>query len=129
MYNIMLRLIHEGLSNITLITALASMLCAQIIKVAYYRAVEGRFKLHHFFEAGGMPSSHSSLVVSLSMIIGLKEGFDSMIFAVVAIFSAIVMYDAIQVRAEEVGHTLVEVATGALLGLFISILVYLKFFL
>ena len=50
------RIIVESLANVALLTSLAAMLSAQIIKVIYYRIVEGRFKWIHMFEAGGMPS-------------------------------------------------------------------------
>lgn len=125
LYKILCRIISELLSNGTLLTALFSMLCAQIIKVVYYLVLERRINWYHFFEAGGMPSSHSALVCSLSMIVGLINGFNSILFAVIAIFSSIVMYDAIQVRAEEVGHTVVEVGAGGILGVLISIISYL----
>lgn len=121
------RIIIESLANFALLTSLAAMLSAQIIKVVYYRIIEGRFKWVHMFEAGGMPSSHSALVCSLSMIAGLKSGFDSILFAIVVIFSAVVMYDAIKVRAEEVGHTLIEVGLGGVLGIIISLISYLLF--
>jgi len=125
---VMTRIIIESLSNITLLTSLVSMTVAQVIKVIYYRIVEKKFNFHHFFEAGGMPSSHSALVCALSAMVGLSAGFDSIVFAAVVIFSSIVMYDAIKVRAEEVGHTIVEVAIGGLLGFIISLIFYLKFF-
>ena len=125
LYKIFCRIISEVFSNGALLTALFSMLCAQIIKVVYYLVPERKINWYHFFEAGGMPSSHSALVCSLTMIVGLINGFNSVLFAAIAIFSAIVMYDAIQVRAEEVGHTLVEVGVGGILGIAISILSYL----
>jgi acid phosphatase family membrane protein YuiD len=121
------RIIVESLANVALLTSLAAMLSAQIIKVIYYRIVEGRFKWIHMFEAGGMPSSHSALVCSLSMIVGLKSGFDSILFAAVVLFSSVVMYDAIKVRAEEVGHTLIEVGLGGILGIIIALLSYLLY--
>jgi hypothetical protein len=113
------------LSNRLLITALVAMFTAQVIKVVYYLIVEKKINWIHMFEAGGMPSSHSALVCSLVMMVGLAEGFESIIFAVVAVFAAIVMYDAIQVRHEDVGHTLVEVSAGGILGIFVSIISYL----
>lgn len=127
MYKIIFRIITESTANITLLTALASMTAAQIIKVVYYRVVEKKFKWIHLFEAGGMPSSHSALVCSLSMTVGLKAGFDSILFAAVVLFSSVVMYDAIKVRAEEVGHTLIEVGLGGILGIIIALLSYLLF--
>ncbi|MFH5796933.1 divergent PAP2 family protein, partial [Clostridium perfringens] len=45
-----------------------------------------------------MPSSHSSFVTSLSTLVGMEYGFNSTEFAVVAVFSMIIMYDASGVR-------------------------------
>jgi acid phosphatase family membrane protein YuiD len=120
-------MIHEVFLNSTLITALVSMFIAQVIKIIYYPIVERKLNWHHAFEAGGMPSSHSALVCSLIMMIGFTEGFDSSIFAITAVFAAIVMYDAIKVRHEEVVHTLVEVSAGAILGIAVAVLSYLYF--
>ena len=118
-------IVIESFSNKALWTALISMASAQVIKVVYYYLLERKFNMHHLFEAGGMPSSHSALVCSLSMIVGLMSGFNSVLFAAVVIFSSIVMYDAIKVRAEEVGHTLVEVGIGGLIGIAISVIAYI----
>lgn len=128
MYKILIRVILETLANKTLLTALASMATAQILKVAYYRITEKKFNIIHFFEAGGMPSSHSALTCSLTMMVGLTQGFNSILLAAVAIIAAIVMYDAIKVRAEEVGHTLVEVSIGGVIGIVISLISYVLFF-
>jgi hypothetical protein len=116
------------LSNATLITALTAMFLTQVIKIIYYFIIEKRINWIHFFEAGGMPSSHSALVCSLTLMVGLREGFDSILFAVVAVFAAIVMYDAMKVRAEEVGHTLVEVSTGGIFGIIIALIFHFNIF-
>lgn len=81
-----------------LISALLANLIAQVGKtiVYYYRA--GKWDLQWVIQSGGFPSSHSSTVTALSLTIGIQEGFDSAIFAVTAVFSAIVMYDACHVR-------------------------------
>lgn len=47
---------------------------------------------------GGMPSSHSATVTSLSAAVGLHVGFGSALFAVTAVLAAIVMTDAAGVR-------------------------------
>ena len=116
------------ISNEVLLTAVISMFIAQVIKIVYYYILEKKFNWYHVFEAGGMPSSHSALVCSLTLMVGLKTGFDSTLFAAVAVFAAIVMYDAMKVRAEEVGHTLVEVSTGGILGIIVSLMLYLNYF-
>ena len=102
--------------------------------------------------SGGMPSSHSSFVSCMSMMIGFKYGFDSDIFAICAVLSCIVMYDASGVRQavgkqatilnklvdswqnrdmdpqerlkELVGHTPKQVFWGAILGVLVAILFY-----
>jgi uncharacterized protein len=48
--------------------------------------------------SGGMPSSHASFVTCLSTQIGLKCGFSSDLFAIVTVFSLIIIYDAGGVR-------------------------------
>ncbi len=45
-----------------------------------------------------MPSSHSSFVTCLSMLVGFDRGFASTEFAMTAVFAIIVMYDASGVR-------------------------------
>lgn len=62
-----------------------------------------RIKTHtlkHFRElyiSGNMPSAHSATTMSLTTLIGLSEGIDSVIFALAAL-AAVVMYDALMVR-------------------------------
>jgi hypothetical protein len=124
----MREMIISLLSNEVLLTAVISMFTAQVIKIVYYYILEKKFNWYHVFEAGGMPSSHSALVCSLTLMVGLSEGFDSVLFAAVAVFAAIVMYDAMKVRAEEVGHTLVEVSTGGTLGVIMSLILYFNYF-
>ena len=47
---------------------------------------------------GGMPSSHSAAVTSLTTAIAYEAGLDSPLFAVSAIFAVIVMFDATGIR-------------------------------
>jgi len=96
-----------------------------------------------------MPSSHTALVLSLTTVIGSKRGLNSPEFAISAIFSVVVMYDATGVRRaagrqaqvlnriiddlfhreglreerlrELIGHTPVEVIAGALLGILVAL--------
>src|SRR4029077_6866722 len=57
-----------------------------------------RLSVKRLATAGGMPSSHSALVVSLTTIIGRLQGVQSPLFAVCLIFSTVVMYDAAAAR-------------------------------
>ena len=100
--------------------------------------------------SGGMPSSHTAVVISLATRVGLVEGFDSAVFAVSIIFAIVTMFDAINVRhavglqsmrlnqltkdfyskdgekCEPLkvikGHTIAEVGAGLLLGAAVSFL-------
>ena len=97
-----------------------------------------------------MPSSHTTLVVSLASAVGYKDGFDSVAFAITVVLAGIVMHDAAGVRRasgkqakvinklvremrfehklnesslkELLGHTPREVLAGALLGVLIAYL-------
>lgn len=121
---------------------------AQFFKIISWAFVSKELNFKRLVEPGGMPSSHSSFVTSLATGIGLREGFDSPIFALAAVFALIVMYDASGVRRaagkqarvlnaiiedlnrrelhperlrELLGHTPFEVLIGALLGIIVAI--------
>ena len=49
-------------------------------------------------ESGGMPSSHSAVVVAVATFIGLKEGLHSSIFGLAFVFAMIVIYDSMKIR-------------------------------
>lgn len=94
--------------------------------------------------SGNMPSSHSATAVALATVVGLRDGTGSAVFAVAALFAAVVMYDAVMVRRSSgeqgtaigaliselkskvrlpraaKGHEPLEVIVGALLGLAIG---------
>ncbi len=83
-----------------IIVPLLVWLCIQIFKVIWDLVTLKKFDFKRILGAGGMPSSHSATVVSLTTMIGRTEGTSSPIFAVAIIFSIIVMYDAAGVRRE-----------------------------
>ncbi len=121
---------------------------AQIIKVPieYFRS--GRMNWALLLSAGGMPSSHSALMVGATYGAGLFIGFDSAVFAVIFPITMIVIYDATGVRRqagfhaekinlligellsgdfkaekklrEVLGHTPLEALFGVLLGLVVA---------
>ena len=68
-------------------SCLASMVVAQAIK-PFVARLQGRpLEWMRMFETGGMPSSHTSLVTTLTLAVAAVEGVGSTIFAVVLIFS------------------------------------------
>lgn len=50
------------------------------------------------FSTGGMPSSHTATIISLTTAIGITSGVQSNEFAIAVIVSLIVMHDAMGVR-------------------------------
>ncbi|WP_456298071.1 divergent PAP2 family protein [Alkaliphilus pronyensis] len=139
-------------NNRVLLISLLAWFIAQTLKVIYTFVVDKHFNAWRFVGSGGMPSSHSAFVMSLSTSIGLIHGWDSSIFALSICFSLIVMYDAAGVRRavgkqaiilnkiienlhkkkekketeqrlkELIGHTPIEVVAGAFLGVIIAYL-------
>jgi uncharacterized protein len=55
-------------------------------------------------QPGGMPSSHSALVVAVTHAIGLSAGFASALFALAFAVSMIVVYDATGIRRQAGKH-------------------------
>jgi len=97
-----------------------------------------RFYLKDGIQNGGMPSSHTAVVSSLTFSLLFNTGLSDLFF-IAAIFSSIVISDAIRVRkniglqGEKLnellrkfdektikvvyGHSLIQVVAGAILGL------------
>lgn len=134
-----------------LITIFIAWFGAHTIKyIVKYIKKENRGFRSQIFTSGGMPSSHSTTVMSLVTIIGLRDGIGSGLFGVAAMLALIVMYDSMKVRRSSgeqgvticelikeqksdvklprvaKGHTPPEVALGALLGFVIGIIVFLS---
>ncbi len=125
------------------------MVGVQLFKFIWEWIRKGEYDLQVLFRTGGMPSSHSALVTSLSTAVGMRYGLNSPLFAISTIFALIVMYDARGVRQESgqharilnqilremfsgqpisekelkelLGHTAVEVAVGAMVGVLYTI--------
>ncbi|SES62795.1 hypothetical protein SAMN03080614_100187 [Anaerobranca gottschalkii DSM 13577] len=126
---------------------------AQTLKVIIELLLKREFNAYRFVGAGGMPSSHSALVMALTTTLALDFGWDSPLTAISFIFALVVMYDAAGVRRaagkqakilniiiselqqgnkiidekeklkELLGHTPIEVVAGALLGIIVPYLI------
>lgn len=133
-------------------TAVLSWFVAQVLKTAIDAYFNKGINWERMTGSGGMPSSHSSTVVSLAVAIGVSYGVDSTLFALALIFAIVVMYDATGVRRETgkqavilnrllldnpfswtgeefdkklkeyVGHTPLQVLMGAILGMLIALI-------
>lgn len=77
---------------------LISWLTAQILKTIHYSIKYKTFNPERIVGAGGMPSSHSSLVVSVMIYTLRLKGFASSEFAFAVLLAGIVIYDAMSVR-------------------------------
>lgn len=143
---------EQLLSNYPLMTAVLSWFVAQVLKMAIDAYFNKGINWERMTGSGGMPSSHSSTVVSLAVAIGVSYGVDSTLFALALIFAIVVMYDATGVRRETgkqavilnrllldnpfswtgeefdkklkeyVGHTPLQVLMGAILGVLIALI-------
>lgn len=100
-------------------------------KISFLRFINGM---------GGIPSTHSALVSSISTIIYLDYGV-SPLFAITLIFSLITIYDSMGVRYEsgkqakiindiigsklneKIGHRPIETLVGIILGILFTILI------
>lgn len=143
-------------SNPSLNCAILGWFIAQFIKGVSESIVNRKLMLDRFFGSGGMPSSHSAMVTALVMMVFIRNGFQSDIFAAVVILAFITVYDAANVRYEVgeqakiinqiidnwnsddeeirntrfkelMGHTKFEVFAGCILGSTVSVLYWLIF--
>ena len=135
------------LRNQVFMSAIAAWAAAQLTKILR-DMLRGNFRWERLTGAGGMPSSHSAMVVATTCAAGLTAGFDSPFFAIAFVMSGIVMYDAAGVRRhagrharalnriiqelkgehplknirlkELIGHSPMEVLAGAIQGLVVG---------
>src|SRR5574344_1741259 len=81
-----------------LFVALAATFIAQVTKFLINWAVKRKVDFRILSTTGGMPSSHSAAVCSLSTMVGYVSGWDSVSFAIACGFAFIVMQDAAGLR-------------------------------
>jgi len=80
--------------------ALLSIGLAQALKIPIHFVKTRKWKPDLFFQTGGMPSSHSAGVSSLTTFVALKRGLPTIDFALSLIYGLIVMYDAQGIRRQ-----------------------------
>lgn len=83
-----------------LISTLIAPIAAQLAKIPLSRTSDGGFDWKSSLKSGGMPSSHTALVVSLTTSCLLNYGLTSPYVAISAAISLIVIYDAMGVRRQ-----------------------------
>lgn len=143
-------MVTDILKNHILINGIITWFASQLLKTILNFWQTKTIDFSRLFGAGGMPSTHTALVVNLATSIGLHQGWETPLFALAVIVAFIVMYDAAGVRRaagnqakvvnqliddlyhwpkisqerlkELLGHTPVEVFAGALLGFALAFL-------
>jgi uncharacterized protein len=145
----------ELTGNHIFMAAFWSWLIAQVAKFFTNCYRKGLWDYRVMFDSGGMPSSHTSLVFSLTTALAYQFGFGSAFFPLALAFSLIVAYDAAGVRRhagkqaevlnriladtfhgsplsdtklkEVLGHSPLQVTCGAVLGIFVGAFYMIKF--
>ena len=139
--------------NKVLISVMVGWLLAQTLKIPTEYIRSRKWMWAMFFAAGGMPSSHTALMVAGTLSVGLYYGFDNPLFAIAAGVTMIIAHDAAGVRRqagkhaerinllfdellhghmwsedelkEIIGHTPLEVIGGIILGRLVAIVQWL----
>ena len=88
------------LQNYVLVAALTAWSIAQLLKTPLEYLHSRQWDWTLLLRAGGMPSSHASLLIGATHAIGLAAGFDSPLFALAVAVSMVVVYDATGVRRQ-----------------------------
>lgn len=132
--------------------ALLSGFIAQALKVVFHYIKTRQVSLIRILDTGGMPSSHASLVTTLTIGIAQEAGIDSSLFSIALIFSMYVVFEAAGLRQEVgnqakvlneliddllvthqlntsrlrelIGHTWAEVTGGFIVGLITALLAF-----
>lgn len=86
--------------NKILTVGLIAWFCSQIIKFTLFIIINKKLDWDRLIGDGGMPSSHSATVTSVSVTCGFTMGWDSPVFGLAMILAVIVMHDASGVRLE-----------------------------
>lgn len=110
--------LRDLMGNRTLWVPVLLAVGVQIWKFLYTLIFERRFEPRQMLSVGGMPSSHTALVASLAMSVGMNAGFGSASFAVAVGLAIVVMFDAAGIRqaagkqAEKINQIVEELFSG-----------------
>ena len=134
------------------LASLASGMFAQLLKIFFGYAKTRQFRLERIVDTGGMPSSHTALVTTMTIGVALESGIASSLFSITLIISLYIIFEAAGLRQEVgkqarvinelidgmlethhldrgrlkelVGHTWGEVMGGFLVGLLVAFIAY-----
>jgi len=142
---------NELVLNKALWAAIIAWFVAQTMKafLLSFKQKKTNFRLNLYSLPGGFPSSHSATVSALATAVGILQGFDSVFFAIASVLAFFITYDAKVIRGaagkqaqslnklidvldedmdklrEILGHSLVEIAGGIMIGIIIGMMVTL----
>ncbi|MGI6758374.1 MAG: divergent PAP2 family protein [Bacilli bacterium] len=127
--------------NHIVLSTLISLIIAQGIKFLIGTIKAGKAEYRLIYSNGSMPSSHSSILSTLIVMVGHFEGIDSIIWGITLVFSLLIIGDAMGIRTqsgkqakvlnqlvgekrlrEQVGHKPTEVIGGIILGIIVALL-------
>jgi len=133
--------------SIYLIAPIIGWLGAHLVKFLLTLVASGgkERSLGIFLKAGGMPSSHSAVMIATLTVIGGRQGVGSAVFGLAFAVTCIIIYDALNVRRSvgeqgdvlrkvaahtkvedgfytAYGHTVPEVVVGSLLGWLVGLI-------
>ena len=139
-------------SNKIIVSVLVAYMLSNFIKMFFYYLATEKWDVMVFFRTGGMPSSHTATVTSMTAAIYFSEGISNL-FIVTFIISAVIISDAVGIRRaagkqaailnkiveeyryyrkfrtkrlyELLGHTPKQVLVGLFLGIIIARVVFL----
>ena len=136
------------------LAALLSGVVAQALKPFVDMLQKRGFSLFRFLDTGGMPSSHTAVVTTLTVGVAVYQGVSSPLFGISLIMSLYFIFEATGLRQEVgnqarvlnevvqrlkvkgphhvepevlrelIGHTWIEVIAGLALGLIVALLMY-----
>ena len=128
-----------------LVAAGVAWLIAQAIKFLLATGIKDKQAWRMLYQSGRMPSSHTATMTALTTTVGVYDGISGGLFALAALVTSVVIYDALMVRrssgeqglalrkllrtsrhADEplpflaLGHQPLEVVGGAVLGVLVG---------
>jgi len=138
----------EIFSSIWIASGIASWTIAQLLKLIRAFKRTGEIDFTYFVSTGGMLSAHTATMAGMMTSVGMTEGFNTAVFAVMFALTGVTMFDASTVRMaagkqakllnvivraireehqipaqplkELLGHTRFEVFVGMLIGMLVG---------
>jgi acid phosphatase family membrane protein YuiD len=88
----------EAVREMPFLVAILAGLVGQTAKVISFLIVEKRLNYRRFVQADGAPNTHTTTFSALAVAVGIRGGFDSVVFALAVCIASIVVVDTLNVR-------------------------------